>query len=284
MDGTPLFPIVVKDADFTPPATDTWFVVAGNGVFMERKTALYTATVRVDGGVPGLLPHEPRLLLRLPRLPRALIEQAVGFFREAHRRWDGEAIVVMYYLPADAERPMQYEFVAPPQTIRGRWEYGRFRADLRLDYQAATPPGEGWRKLGTFHSHGHLSPRHSAIDEHDELFETGLHLTAGYVDSARPEFEGAFVVNGARFRVPPERVMSPFRSVRPWPEAWLARVKVVEERWAPASGYGSSGYAGHGGYEGWGDGYDGYHADDPSDAGASHVSPGPRKEGGAGCE
>lgn len=269
MDGTPLFPVVIKDAAFTPPAGDTWYVVAENGIFMERTTDLYRATVRVDGGVPGLLPHEPRLELLLPKLPRALVEQAVGFFREAHRRWDAEAIVVMYYLPSDGERPLRYQFVAPPQTIRGRWDYGRFRADLHLDYRAATAPGDGWRKLGTFHSHGHLSPRHSAVDEHDELFETGLHLTAGYVDSPRPEFAVAFVVNGQRFRIPPERVMTPFRSVRPWPEAWLEQVKVVEERWGRASGYGSTGYPGYGS---WDDGYGGGRN-------------GERREGGeGGCE
>ena len=50
--------------------------------------------------------------------------------------------------------------------------------------------------------------------------------------------------------------------------AWVEQVKVVEERWGRASGYGSSGYPGYGG---WDDGYAGRN--------------GERREGGeGGCE
>jgi len=80
------------------------------------------------------------------------------------------------------------------------------------------------------HSHAELSPRHSLVDEHDELFETGLHVTAGYVDSTRPEFDAAFVVAGTRFPVPVEQVLEPPHAGRTWPAEWLDRIQVIEER------------------------------------------------------
>jgi len=92
--------------------------------------------------------------------------------------------------------------------------HGRFRADLALDYGTCTRPGTDFVKLGTLHSHGHAGPTHSTIDEHDELFETGLHVTAGYVDSRRPEFAAAFVVGRTRFAVPAADVFPPFHAAR----------------------------------------------------------------------
>jgi hypothetical protein len=240
MTTGPLVPVVLKDAAFAPPAAETYYVVAGNGFFLERRTELYTATVAVDGGVPGLRPHEARLDLRLPRkLPRALVECALGFFRAVYDRWDGEGILVMFYAPSDGVRPVRYRLDAPPQKIRGRVERGRFRADLRLDYGACERPDDAWRKLGTFHSHGPCGPRHSSIDAHDELWETGLHLTAGYVGSSLPEFEASFVVNGTRFPIAVDEVLERPRAARPYPKRWLDRIEVIE---LASTGYADGGY------------------------------------------
>jgi hypothetical protein len=229
MSTGPFVPVVLKDAAFEPPDAETYYVVAGNGFFLERRTELYTATVAVDGGVPGLEPHDARLDLQLPRkLPRALVACALGFFRAVHDRWDGEGILVMLYAPPDQTHPVRYRLDAPPQKLRGRIENGRFRADLRLDYGACARPGEAWRKLGTFHSHGPVGPRHSSIDAHDELWETGLHLTAGYVNSSLPEYEASFVVNGMRFPIAVDDVLERPRAPAKYPARWLDRIEIIE--------------------------------------------------------
>ena len=244
MTARALVPVVLKDDAFAPPDDETYYVVAGNGFFLERRTALYTASVPVQGGVPGLLPHDAALELRLPRrLPRTLVERALGFFRTIHHRWDGEGILIMFYAPPAGDRPVQYRFEAPPQTIRGRVERGRFRADLRLEYGACDRPGEQWLKLGTFHSHGPVGPRHSAVDAHDEVWETGLHLTAGYVSSSLPEFEAAFVVNRTRFALRVDELMEPTRTARDFPKRWMERITVVEDRNVDEGRHGDAGYA-----------------------------------------
>jgi hypothetical protein len=219
MNAGPLVPVVLKDAAFEPPDAETYYVVAGNGFFLERRTELFTADRHGGRRRPGSRAARAQLDLRLPRkLPRLLVECALGFFRAVYERWDGEGIVVMFYAPADGAHPVRYRLDAPPQKIRGRVEGGRFRADLRLDYGACARPGDAWRKLGTFHSHGPVGPRHSTVDARDELWETGLHLTAGYVNSSLPEFEASFVVNGTRFPIVVDDVLERPRAAGNYPK------------------------------------------------------------------
>lgn len=223
---TALFPVVVKDRELSPPpALDAYYLVAANGLFLVRHTPLFTAATAVEGGVPGLLAHEPALQLRVPRLPRTLVERACGFFRALFERWEGEGILVMYYAPALG----RFALVAPPQVLTGGFSGGRFRADLRLDYGFCQKPGPEYVRYGTFHSHCELAPYHSQTDVDDEIGEPGLHVTAGYLHRARPEFATSFVVNATRFTLQPAEVLARFRNYRRPPAAWLEQV-VIRER------------------------------------------------------
>jgi hypothetical protein len=207
-------------------------------LFLVRDTPLFSASLPVDTGVPGLQEQEAGLTLRVPRLPRVLLGAALGFFRDVFERWRGEAILLMFYDPTLG----RFAFRAPPQRITGRVESGRFRADLRLDYRACDRPGPGYVKLGTFHSHGNTAPWHSVVDVHDELYEAGLHITAGYVDSQRPEFAAAFVVGRTRFTVPVADILPASCAARRPPRSWIGQVTVVRQRWeraATRSGAGS---------------------------------------------
>jgi len=238
----PLFPVIVKDAAFAPPDLPSYYLLAADGLFLVRNTALFSSSVRADG-VAGLQPHAASLRLQIPPLPRVLIERALGFFRAVYERWRGEGILVMFYAPS----LRRFVFRAPPQRIAGRYEYGRFRADLQLDYTACERPGAEYVKLGTFHSHGGASPLHSHIDMHDELYETGLHITVGYVDSSLPEFAAAFVVGRTRFTLAADDLVPAVRSARRPPPSWLSQVTVTCEPWgAPRSWLSDTGRAGGG--------------------------------------
>jgi len=228
MAGGALFPIIIKDDAYAPLDAPAYYVLAANGLHLVRRTALFEASVPVEGGVPGLSLHQPFLRLMLPRLPVALLERAVGFFREIWERWEGEGIVLLFY----SESLGRFRLIAPPQRLTGRYERGRFRADLRLDYEACEKPGPEWLRIGSFHSHGHASPRHSSVDEHDELYEAGLHVTVGYVNTTVPEFAAAFVVGRTRFTVRPEDVLPRFGAARRPPRAWLDQVSLGCDRFA----------------------------------------------------
>ena len=235
MASAPVFPLVVKDDAFEPPAAPTYYLVAADGMYLHRETPLFTATVPVDGGVPGLRPHEARLELHLPRLPTPVLERAVSFFQAVYERWQGEAILILFYAPPADGRGWRFALGAPPQLLRGRFESGRFRADLRLDYGACPRPAPEFLKLGTFHSHACVAPGHSTTDEHDELYEAGLHLTAGWVNTARPGFSAAFVVGRTRFSVRPDDILPPFRTRRRFPASWLEQVTVACDTWRGTS-------------------------------------------------
>jgi hypothetical protein len=229
-------PVFVKDAAFTPPDLPSYYLLTADGLFLVRRTALFSASVPADG-VVGLQPHATGLRLQIPPLPRALIERALGFFRAVYARWRGEGILIMFYAPA----LRRFVFRAPPQRLTGRYEYGRFRADLQLDYGACERPDAQYVKLGTFHSHGAAGPRHSHIDLHDELYETGLHITAGYVDSSLPEFCAAFVVGRTRFTLAPDDLVPTCRAVRRPPPSWLDQVTVTGATWDDGRRWGSAG-------------------------------------------
>jgi hypothetical protein len=246
MAGRVLFPVVLKDEGFRPPdGASTYYVLAANGLFLERQTPLFAASVPVAGAVPGLGPHQAALRLRFPRLPRALLERTLGFFRECYSRWQAEGIVILFYAPG-AERGKRFALRVPPQTIRGRVERGRFRADLRVEYTACARPAPQFVKLGTIHSHADLGPTASTIDADDECNETGLHIVAGYVHTAAPAFAAAFVVGRTRFAVPPALVLPPVRRLRPPPPAWLRRVTVVDETGTGGAFLGFGGRSHHG--------------------------------------
>src|SRR5439155_1716885 len=116
MEGEPLFPVAVKDAAFTPPDAPTYYLLAANGLFVERRTA---------------------------------------------------------------------------------------------------------------HRQGNVGPWHRAIAAHDELCDTGLHISAGYVDSPLPEFAPAFVVGRTRCTVPVDTILPPLRTARRAPESWMSGITVA---------------------------------------------------------
>jgi len=221
MGARALFPVCVKDDTFAPPSGDApYYVLAGDGLYLTRRTELFTACVPA-AGVAGLSAHAATFELHVPMVPRRLVEEAVGFFREVWRRHGGEAILFMFYDPEHR----RFAFTAPPQRLPRGASYAGWYGSLRLDYEDTPAPGASFRRLGTIHSHGWASPHHSLTDVHDEAHDTGLHLTAGYVDSERPEFAAAFVVSGTRFTVSPNRVLAGFRAPRAFPPEWLAQVQ-----------------------------------------------------------
>ena len=96
----PLFPVVLKTEDGSSPEEQearksrTHYVVASSGVFQVRELPTHRSVTRVSGTIPGLPEESERLELRVPRLPRSLVEDTLAFFGEVYRRYDGEAIVI----------------------------------------------------------------------------------------------------------------------------------------------------------------------------------------------
>ncbi len=226
----PHIPVVLKRSGTEAPRTRVYYEVAANGVFQVRETDCYRAVTRTPEEIPGLLRQEQSVELRIPRVPAALLEEVVAFFRDVYRQHGGEAIVVLFLCPETGE----WRADAPPQTLPGYRDWrGRWRPYLELQYGSVERP-EGFLRFGSIHSHAHLAAYASHADCEDEQFEDGLHAVFGHLDSQVPSRAASFVANGVRFRLDPGQVLEPCATPGPDRPAraaradWLARVKRSE--------------------------------------------------------
>lgn len=217
-----MIPLFQKTAAFTatrPPATH-YYLLASNGLFVVQDTALFRATTRIARRHP-LLPAEPSLELRLPRIPTAVMEQAYGFFREVYRRHHGEALVQILYTPDRAA----FQLVVPPQRLTYYADSRTPRIAMGVHYEPiAKPPGA--IILGDIHSHGAHPAYFSHTDDHDDLDREGLHIVLGRLHSSEPDCCVSFVTNQTRFDLDRNAILEPFTTPLPPPASWLERVRI----------------------------------------------------------
>jgi hypothetical protein len=226
------FPVVVKTRDGNSPEeeearkSNIHYVVAANGVFQVRELATHRSVTRVSNSLPGLPDEFESLELRVPRLPRALLEDTLAFFNEVYVRYGGEAIVVPFYQPHTRE----YQIGVPPQRISSYVDYyGKRWCSSYLDYEGVALP-KGHVRLGTIHSHAALGAQASHTDCHDERFEDGLHVIFGSFKSLELSRSASFVAGGCRFTLEPDSVLEPAAVPdRSPPADWMDRVEYVEE-------------------------------------------------------
>ena len=242
------FPVVMKTPDGDSPEEEQarestiHYVVAASGVFQVRELPTHRSVTRVVGSIPGLPDEAERVELRVPRLPRTLLEDTLAFFDEVHRRYDGEAIVIIFYDPAKRE----FQLGVPAQRISAYVDYyGRRWAGAHLDYDAVALP-DGFVRLGTIHGHGAMAAYASHTDCEDERFEDGLHVVFGSFEGPALSRSAAFVAGGRRFALEPDSVLEPCAVPdHDAPAGWMDRVHHTETRWKPyvAGSGGSHGHA-----------------------------------------
>jgi hypothetical protein len=232
------FPIVLKTPgeniaeEEAARSSKLYYRVAANGIFQVRELATHRSVTQVTSAVPGLASETERVELRVPRLPREMLEEVLAFFAEVYRHYRGEAIVILFY---DAARE-EFRVGVPPQQIRVYSDYwGRWWPDHRLHYETMERP-PGFVRFGTIHSHADLQAYASHTDCEDERYEDGLHVIFGSFKSAVLSRSASFVAGGCRFDLEPDEVLEPCelpdREAR---RGWMEQVEYVEDRWRPYS-------------------------------------------------
>ena len=222
-----------KEPGFQDPKQPLYSLVASNGCFLVRNTVLFSSVT--EAPVPGLEPQRPSLTLHFGKLPREVMEKALGFFRWAWKTHGSEAIVLLFYNP----KTRLFHVQAPPQTVH----YA-----MSVKYTAIERPA-GFLSVGDIHSHGGGMAHFSGTDDEDDKAD-GLRLVMGYVDKANPDICCSFIAGGTRFRVPVEDAAEDFHGVIEPPDEWKSQLtktggflgKHKEERapysWAPKGGHG----------------------------------------------
>jgi hypothetical protein len=209
--------VLLKDDSFKPPEDPVYYIVAANGLYRVVNTPLYSATAKVEG-LKGLCHQEERLDLKLPLIPQALMECAVGFFEQIYDELQSESVLLLHYHP---ER-RRYRLVAPEQTVTvvvSRWSSW---VKGEVDYEVV-PTARGWVHVGDIHSHGGQGAFQSWTDTEDARFRDGLHIVVGRVNW-KPDFDVAFTVAGRRFKLGLAEVCEGFQEAKPAPARWREKV------------------------------------------------------------
>ena len=215
----------VKIPDLAPD--ESRYVIADNGVFLERRGPIFSSCSRVDLRDLRLAAHQATCELHCGKLPRVLQRAMLGFFKFAHELHDGEVALVLLYHP---ER-RRFRWHCPHQIVE-RYCYGeRWVASDYIHFDNPLDLPEGYLQLGDAHLHPG-PPNPSSMDMADD--QDGLHVIVGNI-ATRPAYSVTFVMDGTRFRIPPESLFhdlncQPF--ARP-PQVWMRQIEIrdVKPAW-----------------------------------------------------
>jgi hypothetical protein len=206
------------------------YVLGREGLYLERSTAMYASSVKVDGPIPFLEPHPQECQLHCGKIPSLILRQMVGFFQAAYQMHHGEAALVLLYYPETET----FAWHCPKQTIEMYQCWGRYYPEDSVKYDNPLTLPEGAVHFGDAHSHiGPPSP--SLMDHNDETHLDGLHIIVGYINSRCPRWHIDFSIDGHRFSVPTGVILeaipeAPFPEP---PEEWMKEIHVAY----PASYY-----------------------------------------------
>lgn len=226
-----LVDIIIKQPETELPPLEEGqmrYVVAQNGIFLERRTTLYSTSSSVGESIAGLVPHERRCSLSTPKVSEEMARQLLSFFRWCYELHGGEAALLLLY---DTQR-RELQWYCPEQRVEVEetW-WGGTRSIYEIQYEGPEELPANTIVLADAHSHGHLSAYPSAVDVEDERYKDGLHIVVGYVNREDVDVYVDFVMDGNRFTVEPDFVLSAVGDAwkEDFPKAWKDRVEVVRK-------------------------------------------------------
>lgn len=195
------FSIELIQADFA-------YVLDAKGWKLFKRNGVSTALIPIDC-VSGLSSLETLIDFTATRIPLDLVRQVTAWFKAVYTKHASEAVGYLYYQPQSGE----WQFMPPTQTATS--------ASAKYD---EAPKIAGWKVVGTIHSHGSMSAFHSGVDDTDEKFFDGIHITVGRVDTV-PEYSCSLVIQGKREKVDPSIVIDGMAPIDTVPTAWLSAMK-----------------------------------------------------------
>jgi PRTRC genetic system protein A len=232
--GPLLTPVLLKAGDEVPwPAGERLFyVLARDGLYRCRDAEFFRSCVVAKTGPSELAEHQPFFEPRFPRIPRALIEQAVGFFARIAELHGSEAAAFLVWDRGEA----RVRLVVPHQVATVSESSTGYRYPIGVHYDPPTDLPDAWVIFGDIHSHVNHAAYASHTDVHDETHSAGLHIVVGRIQSEPPDLHLEAVVDGERFTLAAEQVIAGYQRRRmDVPEHWIERVEVELSRWISSS-------------------------------------------------
>lgn len=217
-------PIYIKtDSEEHWPQDSFFYILGSNGLFLCRNQEFFSSSIPVEGGPNVLAQQETFLKIFYPRLPRRLLEIAVGFFAVIYNVYRAEAAMLLiwnktkqrYQLRVPMQRSVVFE------SCSGRICPLSVRYELPNDLQADE------YIIGDIHSHCDAEAFSSLADQNDEKHRTGLHIVVGKIRVEPPEFHIEAVTDGIRFKVSPELIFEGYRHRRKGIRTeWVKKVQI----------------------------------------------------------
>jgi len=202
-DANMVTPIYIKTKENMPwPREETFYLLCGNGLFLCRNHPFFRSCVPADAPCE-LARHNPFLHLRYPRIPRSLLEEAVGFFAAMGATHGAEAALMLIW----DKHNEKVRLMAPSEICRVYETSHGDRYPVGLQYELPQQLPEGWMLFGDIHSHVDGSAYASQTDKLDEMYRPGLHIVVGRIREEPPEFHVEAMVDGVRFKVKPDKVL-----------------------------------------------------------------------------
>jgi proteasome lid subunit RPN8/RPN11 len=223
---TPILVKGTKELDW-PEDESFFYLLAREGLYLCRQNEFFRSCVKAKDGPSELESQQPFYEPLFPKIPREIIEQAVGFFAEIAELHGSEAAALLVW--DRGERRVR--LLVPRQTATMSESASGYRYPIGVHYEPPTSLPEGCVIFGDIHSHVDGAAYASYTDVQDELHSAGLHIVVGRIHSEPPELHVEAVVDTRRFSIPPERVIEGYHERRgEVPSEWIDCVAVEVER------------------------------------------------------
>lgn len=189
------------------------YVMMGDGVWEIRKTQMGNIIRRMaEARIPGLpCSLKEGIELAVPKIPFALLGQAVSFFRAVYRQHRAEAILRIVW----NTKTKKHEMVCPHQRVSGgRVDFGR----------DPLPPHQVL--MADIHSHHSMSAYFSPTDDGDEQADL-VYMVVGKIDRIMPELAIRLRASGQDVSMKESDILEPseISMDAPFPPQWLEKVQ-----------------------------------------------------------
>lgn len=167
----------------------TCYLIAGNGMFLQKQSPFYTSVSKVPDLLPFADDCKPSFSLHMPsKIPASIVHNIQTFFKEVVKAYRSEACTVLIY----NNKTNQWGVVVDKQSV----SHGGVRYDR-------SPTHADWTPVGTIHSHADFSAFHSGTDDRDEAEFDGIHCTFGHNDKAEFSISASVVIDSKRHLLDP---------------------------------------------------------------------------------
>ena len=216
-------PIYVKTHRQTPWPTQEkiFYLLAANGLFLCRNHPFFQSCVPADAGPGELARQEAFFDIQYPKIPRRLLELAVGFFAKIGQFYNAEAITMIGW---DNGNKRVYLIVPRQRSSIYQGYYGVY--PLGVEYEVPMHLPNDHVIIGDIHSHVGMAAFSSQTDQHDEKNRPGIHIVIGRIHEEPPEFHVEVTVDGMRFKVDQDMILEGYLQRAPISEKYIKQVEI----------------------------------------------------------